>query len=117
MIPPFMCVIDLRRQKACAMHCVFIFKTYILHKEYAAPLVASAATEPMQKEPDKTDSRIPAQVYLPLGTLSLAMTVSPFCSLAMTVSPFRSGVTGLSQVFLPSLRLQVALTHSLCPHF
>ena len=46
-IPPFMCVIDLRRQKACAMHCVFIFKTYILHKEYAALLFASAAIEPV----------------------------------------------------------------------
>ena len=57
-ISPFVCIIDLRRQKACIMHCVFIFKIYVLHKMYTALLFPSATIEHVWKEPDKTDSYI-----------------------------------------------------------
>ena len=40
------------------MHCVFIFKIYVLHKMYTALLFPSATIEHVWKEPDKTDSYI-----------------------------------------------------------
>ena len=40
------------------MHCVFIFKIYILHKVYTALLFPSAIIEPVWKEPDKMDNYI-----------------------------------------------------------
>ena len=72
-ISPFVCIIDLRRQKACIMHCVFIFKIYVLHKMYTALLFPSATIEHVWKEPDKTDSYILAWFSRPYGTLSLAI--------------------------------------------
>lgn len=43
---------------------------------YIALLITSATTEPVWKEPDKTDNHIPTQFYLPYVTLSLAITIS-----------------------------------------
>ena len=72
-ISPFMCILDLRRQKACIMHCAFILKIYMLHKGYTALLFPSATVEPVWKEPDKMDNYIPPQFHLPYGTLSFAI--------------------------------------------